>query len=301
MASRGERLEELKTGGEGLLEDIREIVRQEVGRALCGGVFAAPALPETDGRPVLSGDLRYFRLPEILHMVSMQSLTGRLSMSHEGRSVDVYFRDGWIAYATGETRSPKEQLGSMLVSMGRLTKGALDDALARSASESKFGRLGRVLIDDGHVSADDIRTALTKQTERSVYKAMAWADGTFEFELCGLPEFVEEIPLNIKVEGMILEGVRRIGEIRAFTEKITSLGMVFAKPEYTQGEVDAMGLKPEERTVLDIVDGRRDVTELMRISGMEEFTLLRALYALFSAGIIKKAGTARKEARTQYL
>jgi len=53
--------------------------------------------------------------------------------------------------------------------------------------------------------------------------------------------------------------------------------------------------------VLELVDGERDVNELIRASGLGEFGLLKALYALYSVGIIRKSGPAGKDGRTQYL
>lgn len=283
----------------GLLEEIRSIVRQELCLVLgeSAGAVCGPK-PEESHR-VLSGDLKFFRLPEVLHMVSLQSLTGRLSMSHDGRYVDMYFRDGAVAYATGDARGEKEQLGSILVGMGRLTAGGLDAALKKSAETG--GRLGKVLVEGALASLSDIRSALAKQTERSVYRAVAWGEGVFYFEICELPAFVEDIQLNIKVEGLILEGVRRVSEIRLFSEKIPSMDAVFTSPVYAPDELDGMGLKEDERRVLSLVDGKRDVTDMVRASGLGEFGLLRALYALYSAGIIKKAGVARKGGKTQYL
>jgi Domain of unknown function (DUF4388) len=287
------------TKDDALMREIREVVREEVRSALC---LAAPSAPVQDtahtGR-ILSGELRYFRLPELLQLVSIQGLTGRLSMSSEGRHVDIYIRSGAVAYATGDTRSAREQLGFLLVNMGRLTQGALDETLAMCAKTG--ARLGQTLVEDGVVSSDDIRSALKKQTERSVYKAVAWADGGFSFELCTLPDFVEDMPIGLNVDDLLLEGSRRVGELRLLSEKIPRLDIVFTKPAYTREELAGMELKPEERRALELIDGKKDVAALIAESGMGELGLLRALYALFTVGIIKRSAPAGKAGRTQYL
>lgn len=289
----------LRVTGE-LLEEIRKAVREELSGALGGRAGASGGPAATVSPRILAGDLRYFRLPEILHMVSVQSLTGRLSMSHGGKFVDIYVRDGAVAYASGEARGEKEQMGALLVGMGRLASGALDAALRKCAETGD--RLGSVLVDEGYVPSADIKAALEKQTERSVYRAMAWGDGEFSFEICPMPGFVEDVQLDIKAEALIMEGVRRVNEIRLFTEKIPSLDTVFVKPAYTAEEVEAMALKEEERLVLELVDGSRDVAGMIRASGLGEFGLMKALYALYTTGIVKKASSpARKSERTQYL
>jgi len=282
-----------------LMREIREVVREEVRSALCSPDPCAPVAETVPASRILSGELRYFRLPELLQLVSLQGLTGRLSMSSQGRHVDIYIRSGAVAYATGDTRSTREQLGFLLVNMGRLTQGALDEALAKCARTG--ARLGHVLSEEGIVSLDDIRSALEKQTERSVYKAVAWAEGGFSFELCALPDFVEDMPIGLGVDELLLEGSRRVGELRLLSEKIPRLDIIFTKPAYTREDIAGMGLKPEERRALELVDGQKDVAALIIESGMGELGLLRALYALYTVGIIKRSSPAGKASRTQYL
>ena len=249
--------------------------------------------------PLLNGDIHYFRLPEVLQLIAMQWLTGRLSLRMDDKKVDIYLRKGKVAFATGDDRGANEQLGSLLVRMGKLDQVAVDKALARSRETRE--KLGRVLIDSGVAGMDVIRNALFKQTERSIYKAMAWGEGSFSFECCAMPEFVEDIPLELTVESLILEGVRRIGEERAISEKIPSLKVIFTRPMYTPEQLEGMGLKGHERLVLELVDGKRDVNELIKISGLNEISILRALFALYSAGFVRKYEPSASQYRTQYL
>jgi hypothetical protein len=284
-----------------LLEGIREIVREEVQKALLPlkpNDRSGTAKDET-ADAALSGDIHHFRLPEVLQVISMQRLTGRLSLSHDGQYVDIYMKDGRVAFATGEKRGKRELLGSMLVNMGRLTQAALGESLSKCARTG--GRLGGVLADCGLVSMADIKSALLKQTERSVYKGMAWGEGRFVFELGPMPDFVDDVPIEIRVEDLILEGVRRIEEVRLISEKIPSLEIVFTKSLYTREELNNMGVKQDERIVLELIDGKTSVKGLLDASGLAEFVFLKALYALYSAGIIKKLGPAARGGRTQYL
>ncbi len=244
---------------------------------------------------VLSGDITYFRLPEVLQMLAFQRLTGRLTLINDEMSVEIYLRDGHVAFASGEKRGFREQLGNILFRMGKVKEEALNAALERCAREGR--RLGQVLAEGGLVTPDDIKSALYKQTERSTYRAMAWGEGLFYFRICDLPDFANDFPIELRVEDLILGGVRRIGESRFILEKIPTLEIIF-KTVYQANELDTVTLDADERLVLGLVDGKRTVKEIVSLSGLSQLGCLRALYALFCAGIIKKVETF---SRTNYL
>ena len=228
-------------------------------------------------------------------MLAFQRLTGRLTLINDEMSVEIYLRDGHVAFASGEKRGAREQLGNILFRMGKVKEDALERALERCAREDR--RLGQVLAEEGLVTPDDIKSALYKQTERSAYRAMAWGEGFFYFKLCELPDFTSDFPVELRVEELILEGVRRIGESRLILEKIPNQDIVF-KTVYGQDELKAVSLEPDERLVLGLVDGRKPVKEVVAMSGLSQLGCLRSLYALFSAGIVKKVETF---SRTNYL
>ena len=127
----------------------------------------------------LSGDIKYFRLPEVLQLLALQRLTGRLTLTNDDAQVEIFVKDGLVAFASGDKRGSREQLGSMLIGMGRLTPAELDLAAKRCARTGE--RMGKALVEGGFASTGDIASALKKQTERSVYRAMAWGCGRFVF------------------------------------------------------------------------------------------------------------------------
>lgn len=156
----------------------------------------------------LSGDIHYFRLPEILQLLALGRLTGKLSLAKSQDNVEIYFREGKVVFTAGEKRAGGEQLGSLMVRMGSLDEDRLNEALVISGQTGSM--LGRTLVRRGFVTREEITTALRKQTERSVCKAMAWGEGSFRFEFCDLPEHVKDMPVEIKVDDFIFEDGRRI-------------------------------------------------------------------------------------------
>jgi hypothetical protein len=99
-----------------------------------------------------------------------------------------------------------------------------------------------------------------------------------------------EVPIAVSVENLIMEASRRLDELELIKRKIPSEdtvpGMAPAPPE---GAVE-INITPEEWRILVLIDGRRTVRDISAGSGWDEFTTMRTLYGLVSAGLVEVLG-----------
>jgi len=232
-------------------------------------------------------------------MIALGRLTGLLTLRKTASEVKIYFREGEVAFASGDERGSSAQLGQLLVRMGRITEAELNDALGRAVTGDI--KIGAALVEAGHAEPESITGALSRQTERSIYRAMGWSEGRFDFGLCDMPPFVDEFPLGLRIEGLILEGMRRTEQMRLVSERIPNLEIIFSRPVSEPEELAGLGLSETELKVARLVDGSRDVAGVITASGLEEFAVLKALNALFTAGLIRKVKKTSLDERTGYV
>ena len=78
--------------------------------------------------------------------------------------------------------------------------------------EGQRGRLyGAILLEEGLVTEDQLRDALKKKAEESVYDLFLWPDGAFEFKDEDEPDDFA-IQIGLRVPEVVMEGVRRMDE-----------------------------------------------------------------------------------------
>jgi hypothetical protein len=155
----------------------------------------------------LGGDLAVLEPMMVFQVTGICGLTGRMKFITEDNVASFWVREGGLLYATIDTR--KKKIGEFLIERKMITGKQLDDALKVSQKEKK--RIGNVLIDKGYLDRDSLEDAIHEQIKEVVYEVLPWKKGQFVFFAGTEPED-EDILLDIRMDHLILEGLRRIDE-----------------------------------------------------------------------------------------
>ncbi len=248
----------------------------------------------------IKGSLKEASLPDVLQLLAMGRKTGCLSVNHRTNFGYIYFDKGRISYASIVNR--RDRLGDMLVKNGILTADQLQSAI-EAQDQDRERRIGELLVEMGFLSRDALREHIREQIEEAVYFLFTWNQGSFNFEADVQPD-EQEFLVSINPESLLLEGARRVDEWTLVEKKIPTFDIVFEvdRPKIQASDLD---LTPEQRGLLELVDGRRDVQQIIDASGMGEFDVGKVLYGLATTGFLHRIGTSKagdpqvSEARVQ--
>jgi len=233
----------------------------------------------------IRGSLKEASLPDVLQLLAMGKKTGCLSVAHRNNFGYIYFDKGRICYASVVNR--RDRLGDMLVKNAVITQAQLDGAIGLQ-DRKRDRRVGELLVESGALSLQQLHTAINVQIQEAVYYLFTWNQGTFNFEADVLPDQQDHV-VSINPESLLLEGARRVDEWGLIEKKIPTFDIVFEVDRSKVVATDAE-LISEQRAVLSLVDGIRDVQEIIDASGLVEFEVGKALYGLVTAGFIHRIG-----------
>ena len=242
----------------------------------------------------IKGSLAEASLPDVLQLLSMGKKTGCLSVTHKNNFGSIYFDKGKIAYAAIVNR--RDRLGDILVKAGTITSQQLDQGIA-AQGKNRDKRLGEILVDLGIITKDQLHAQIRIQIEEAVYFLFTWAEGAFNFEGDILPE-QQDFVVSINPESLLLEGAHRVDEWSQIEKKIPSFDIVF---ELDRKRFDGTGahVTAEQTTIMNLIDGQRDVARIIEDSGLVEFEVGKALYGLASAGFLHRVGRSKTPDSTQ--
>jgi hypothetical protein len=232
---------------------------------------------------LLQGSLQEFSLPNVLQLVKMSAKTGTLTLRCEERWGRLYFRSGHIYYAVVDPQVMP--LGERLVRAGAITPRQLEEGLGVQRAGPEGTRLGTVLEQLGFIDRGTLAEAIGDQIEEAAFDLLGWMEGEFEF-LGDAPPADEDIVLELTVDGVIIDGCRRIDEWDLVMASLGSLQHI-PRLEYAEGVDNHGGVSftPEEWRVISLVDGRRDAGSVIRDSGINRFRAARVLRRLIEEGL----------------
>ncbi len=233
----------------------------------------------------IKGSLKEASLPDVLQLLSMGKKTGCLSVTHRNNFGYIYFNQGRISYASIVNR--RDRLGDMLVKNDIVSQADLDAAIAAQGKQ-RTKRIGELLIEEDAITREQLHQYIRVQIEEAVYYLFTWNQGSFNFEADVLPE-EQDFLVSINPESLLLEGARRVDEWSLIEKKIPSFDLVFEVDRARLAAAEVQ-LTQEQQTILDLVDGQRDITALIDASGMVEFDVGKSLFALLTAGFLHRVG-----------
>lgn len=247
---------------------------------------AEPALT-TAPPPPLAGDLSIVPLADVLQLLDTQKHTGILTARRGAGHLEIVFNRGRIDLASATGMSDELVIGRFLLEAELITKDELDAVIATRDSTS--GLLGTDLIGQGRVSEADLSHALARQTAELIYEALRWNFGTFSLAPgSDLPKAAVDAALGLDVEGILMEGFRRVDEWHLIEREIDDFEMVFLRNEDAVAQMGRGRLTRDELAILELVNGKHTVKDIIRQSRMGSFEVSKMLYRLRSIKLIRR-------------
>jgi tetratricopeptide (TPR) repeat protein len=237
----------------------------------------------------IKGSLKEASLPDVLQLLALGKKTGCLAIADRQNFGSIYFDEGRICCAALVNR--RDRIGDLLRKNQLITGEQLDEAI-KVQDAHRERRLGDILIEMGAVSREKLERLLFLQIEEAVYHLFTWVQGTFNFEAGVRPDPMV-YTVSINPESLLLEGARRVDELSQIEKKIPSFDLIFAiDPEHAP--TAEVTLSAEEQRILPLLDGTRDVRQVIDETSLIEFDAQQALYGLITAGYVRRVGTSAK-------
>jgi tetratricopeptide (TPR) repeat protein len=239
----------------------------------------------------IKGSLKEASLPDVIQLLTLGRRSGCLAVADRENFGYIYFDEGRITYASIVNR--RDRLGDMLVKNGRISAAQLDEAIARQSTDRER-KIGEILVETGALPRTELEDYIRLQIEEAVYYLFTWSSGTFNFDAGVRPER-QDFLVQINPESLLLEGARRVDEWSLISKKIPSFDLIFTVDRSHMDATDVT-LSAAQQRLLGLLDGSRDVQQVVEDSGMVEFEAGKALYGLITAGFAHRTGSSASAA-----
>lgn len=233
----------------------------------------------------LKGDLASVDLAQVFQMLALNKKAGLLSIQsprlwkvlHFGpRGVTLYFNP----------HSMLEKCLRALQRRGSLSARTLEEAREHAASQG--ADLLQTLQAGGFVDPAELESLMAVEIEEEIHELFFCRDARFEFHegidrLEELEGVVDE-RFSLNADSIVMEAARRIDEWSYISERIPSQQSVMDR---SAAVFDADEAEPVNRTVYELVDGRRSIARIVELSGQSSFAVSKALAQLLDSGHVE--------------
>ncbi|HEY1558006.1 MAG TPA: DUF4388 domain-containing protein [Kofleriaceae bacterium] len=242
-----------------------------------------------EGLPGLRGDLRVVPLAEVLQLLDVQEQSGVLTVERSGARVDIYFRRGRVDQAIAEGVPDEFLLGRFVLDAELMSRGDFAAFLESRADHTGAKLIGQQLVRLQHLAEADLKACLTRQSSELIYEILRWRHGRFRFSAgMELPPPVIDAALGLDVEAVLMEGYRRVDEWHLIERAIDNFDVVFLRNEDSVAQMGRGRLTREELAVLELVNGKNTVKDIVRKSRMGSFEVSKMLYRLLSIKLVRR-------------
>lgn len=172
-----------------------------------------PRVPAS--RVAFAGQLQMLAVPDLLDFLKSSRRTGTLVLTSDGGMGAVHLRNGMITSAASPNGT---RLGKLLLDGGHVQEDQLAEVAMAQESEKPDRLLGGLLVSRGIVGEADVRAALERQVYSAVTELVQWTSGDFAFEPdrpheeTDQPPGVEEIDVEFDTQGVLLDVLRALDE-----------------------------------------------------------------------------------------
>lgn len=240
-------------------------------------------LKRLDGRIFCGGYIHEVPFLFFLYAIFTNNVSGVGAIKTNGVAKNLVFNKGRLARA-GTTRR-EERIGNYILKRGNFTSEKMTMLLNDAREHGK--RIGRYMVERGLLSEDSLYEILSLQVEEIISDIFFWQTGHFYFlEKSAIREKVVNYdPLNIA-----RIAAQREFNFKDFRNKIPSNKIIFRPSPYAQDHKSEIlkGLNVNHQFIFSLIDGARNIEQLINFSGSDEVSVIHILYQLNAAGLIRQ-------------
>ena len=231
------------------------------------------------GRSVFAGDLSALTPPDLLNFLHAGQRTGVLIAQFLDSQRAVALLDGKVAWCASTEAA--ERFGERVCRMGMLDRPRIAEVLAAQPNDLPRRKLGEILVAQGLLTEEQRAAALHDQAVQIFTGLLSLSAGRFDFR-AGLDP--EQLPtrLELSIETLLLDGLRRLDELAWFRDKLPDATRIPRRPALSPPASEDHG--PEAERLLAAADGALALEQLFEKTGLGELETLRAASKLIDAG-----------------
>lgn len=236
---------------------------------------------EQQNKYFFGGRISSLPLIYFLYAIYAHELTGMAVVKEKNMGCKLFFKQGHLVMANSS--KTESRLGNFLLKQKDISLHKLELFVKQARQEQK--RLGRFLVEKKIISENTLRDILSLQIQEVVAEMLAWEKGNYFFVEMEIKE--ADLALH-PLEVMAVVAKRQL-TFERFKKLVPSNKIIFRLSPYIEQEkVNILDkLNANDRFIFSLIDGKRNIEQIINFSGGEETSVINTLYYFLEQGFVR--------------
>ena len=233
---------------------------------------------------VLSGTLREFILADVMQLLTQQKITGKLILINGSSEGYIVFRNGTIVSAVREQEQFSTKLFYFLTEMRQQPKNKMRELFA--SYEGNLAGLTSLIETRGLLTHEELENYAVNVTIDITCSLFLWNRGHYRFDSMPSVEHLIPAGIDIPVENVVMEAMRRVDEWHRMREAITGETIFSRTGKGINLETDHDPINDPSPYFYHRIDGTTDMRKLLADSFLTEYKIYETLYQMMQDDLI---------------
>jgi hypothetical protein len=191
-----------------------------------------------------------------------------------------------FVFATVSHKDRSNQfLMDLLCNDGKIAKASMQKVVEEAREENL--PVGRVLVKKGVLSEEGLMSYLLKYSQDAFNRILEAQEGSFYLENDSLPLNLQDISFRVPLISVLMDGLRQIDEKQLAATEFTDENIVLVRLITNENALDSVTLNENEMRLFTIIDGQKNLREVIQESPFDPLETKRIFYVLRKAGLLR--------------
>jgi hypothetical protein len=229
----------------------------------------------------------FVELAEVFQTLFAQEKSGVLHITEDKtqKIVTFQFQRGKISGAHFDKEERESYFWNYLVRAGSLSPQDFNELKMTQMKRRRPFEGG--LVESKIITTDGLRHMAHFYIQSVIDRLFTWDAGSYRFESQGQfqPFILSKVALDI--QPLTMEAVRRKDEWPQVEKNFSEENLIILRKKEPADSTEGI---PEEKRILELVNGRRTLKDISEASGLGFIGTYHTIYHLFEAGFVEKGG-----------
>ncbi|MEM6731102.1 MAG: DUF4388 domain-containing protein, partial [Myxococcota bacterium] len=223
-----------------------------------------------------------YDIATLFHDVWLRQVTGQIELSSHHHQKSLFFERGHPVDAFSS--QVYDRMEEFLFREGKITRSQYQEVRIKGLRSPR--KIASYLVTEGYLKPEELFEVVRGHLESILFSIFEFEEGEFKF-VSQRAEEDDRVMLDLHPRSLIVEGIRRKYTLPRLMERVGAPSSLLGPREGSTVDFDSLGFGPDERQVVRLLDGTRNIEDIVFSTGLGAQRVYHVLASLVATDAVE--------------